>query len=128
MEIKKVGVVGCGAMGAGIAQVCAQAGYDTLVSETKKELLDKGLASIDKFLDKSIEKGKISQPDKDAIVGHIKWVATTTGRFDLLSLAAFRSTDELSDFLETEIASIGGLRSVETYICLEVKKGRFLSV
>ena len=46
MEIKKVGVVGCGSMGSGITQVCAQAGYEVMVSEVNNELLNKGLASI----------------------------------------------------------------------------------
>jgi len=72
MEIKKVGVVGAGLMGSGIAQVCAQAGYDVIISETAEDLLKKGLASIDGFLTKSVEKEKISQQDKDAIIGRIK--------------------------------------------------------
>ena len=50
MEIKKVGVVGCGLMGSGITQVCAQSGYDVVVSEMNSELLNKCLASIDSFL------------------------------------------------------------------------------
>jgi 3-hydroxybutyryl-CoA dehydrogenase len=72
MEIKKVGVVGCGLMGSGIAQVCAQSGYQVVVSEANDELLNKGLVSINSFLTKSIEKGKISQQDKEAILGRIK--------------------------------------------------------
>lgn len=74
MEIKKVGVVGCGLMGSGIAQVCAQFGYQVAVSEINDELLNKGLASINSFLTKSIEKGKISQQDKDATLGRIKGI------------------------------------------------------
>lgn len=72
MEIKKVGVVGCGMMGSGITIVCAQAGYPTIVSEVSDDLLNKGLASIDVFLGNSVEKGKISQQDKDATVNRIK--------------------------------------------------------
>ena len=72
MKITSVGVVGCGAMGAGIAQVCAQAGYNTTVSETSDELLKKGLAGIDKFLSKSVEKGKITENDKGAVIARIK--------------------------------------------------------
>ena len=72
MNIKSVGVVGCGAMGAGIAQVCAQAGYDTIVSETSDELLKKGLAGIDRFLGKSVEKGKLAEDEKRATIGRIK--------------------------------------------------------
>jgi 3-hydroxybutyryl-CoA dehydrogenase len=77
MEIKKVGVVGCGAMGAGIAQICAQSGYQVVASEINDELLNKGLASIEKTLAKLVEKGKISQQDKDAVVGRIKGTTST---------------------------------------------------
>ena len=72
MQIKKVGVVGCGLLGSGIAQVCAQSGYQVVVSEANDELLNKGLKSINNFLTKSIEKGKISQQDKDATLSRMK--------------------------------------------------------
>lgn len=61
MEVKKVGVVGCGLMGSGVAQVCAQAGYPTLVREPTPELLEKGLGHISAFLDKGVAKGKIER-------------------------------------------------------------------
>ncbi|MDD4876600.1 MAG: 3-hydroxybutyryl-CoA dehydrogenase [Dehalococcoidales bacterium] len=72
MEIKKVGVVGCGLMGSGIAQVCAQAGYQVVVSEANEELLKKGLGSIDSFLANSVKKGRVTQEDKDALISRIK--------------------------------------------------------
>jgi 3-hydroxybutyryl-CoA dehydrogenase len=72
MQIKKVGVVGCGLMGSGITQVCAQSGYQVVVSEASDELLNKGLKSIDSFLTKSIERGKITAEDKDNTLGRIK--------------------------------------------------------
>ena len=72
MEIKKVGVVGCGIMGSGITQVCAQSGYEVLVSEVNGALLKKGLASIEAFLVKSVEKGKITPEDKQAVLSRIK--------------------------------------------------------
>ena len=59
MEIRKVGVLGCGLMGSGIAQVCASAGYDTVVREVNGELLQKGLDGIRKFAGKMAEKGQI---------------------------------------------------------------------
>jgi 3-hydroxybutyryl-CoA dehydrogenase len=58
MEIRKVGVLGCGLMGSGIAQICASAGYDTLVREVNDELLQKGLSGIHKFAGKMFEKGQ----------------------------------------------------------------------
>jgi len=72
MEIKKVGVIGCGLMGSGIVITCAQSGYQVVASEINDELLNKGLASVDKFLAKSVERGKVSQQDKDAAIGRIK--------------------------------------------------------
>jgi len=72
MEIKKVGVVGCGIMGAGITQVCVQSGYQVIISEINEELLDKGLASIKRMLAKGVEKGKITQPGMDSALGRIK--------------------------------------------------------
>lgn len=72
MEIKKVGVVGCGLMGAGIAQICAQSGYQVVVSEINEELLNKGLKTIETSLAKSVEKGKIIKQDEEAILGRLK--------------------------------------------------------
>lgn len=72
MEIKRVGVVGCGLMGSGIAQVCSQSDYDVTVLETNDGLLEKGLESIGRFLSKGVEKGKISEKEKDATLGRIK--------------------------------------------------------
>jgi len=77
MEIKKVGVVGCGSMGGGIAQLCAQSGYQVVVSEINDEFLKKGMGAIDKTLARSVEKGKLSQADKDAIMGRLKGTTST---------------------------------------------------
>ncbi len=66
MDIQKVGVIGCGLMGAGIAQVSAQAGYETLVREPTEELLEKGLDRIRAFLDKGVARRKLSQTKRDA--------------------------------------------------------------
>jgi 3-hydroxybutyryl-CoA dehydrogenase len=77
VEIKKLGVVGCGTMGSGIAQLCAQSGYQVVVSEINNELLNKGLASIGKALARSVEKGKLTQHDKDTILGRIKGTTNT---------------------------------------------------
>src|SRR5947209_8002887 len=64
MEIKKVGVIGCGLMGSGIAQVAAVAGYETTVCEVSQELIDKGFSGVDRSLAKMVEKGKLSADDK----------------------------------------------------------------
>ena len=71
MEIAKVGVVGCGLMGHGIAQICAQAGWEVVVREVDQEALDKGIGKIEKQLGRAVEKGKLEQADADAIRGRI---------------------------------------------------------
>jgi 3-hydroxybutyryl-CoA dehydrogenase len=71
MEIEKVGVVGCGLMGHGIAQICAQAGWDAVVREADQGQLDKGIGKIEKQLGRSVEKGKLEQSDADAVRGRI---------------------------------------------------------
>lgn len=77
MEIKRVGVVGCGTMGAGIAQLCAQSGYQVVVSEINEEFLNKGLASIEKTLARLVEKEKIAAQDKEATLSRIKGTTKT---------------------------------------------------
>jgi 3-hydroxybutyryl-CoA dehydrogenase len=71
MEIKKVGVAGCGLMGHGITQVSAQAGYDVVVTESSQEKLDAGIAKITKQLGRAVEKGKLEQSAADEILGRI---------------------------------------------------------
>ena len=60
MEIKKVGVLGCGLMGSGIAQTAAMAGFETTVREVSEDLIQKGFAAIEKSLAKFAEKGTIT--------------------------------------------------------------------
>lgn len=72
MNIKKIGVVGAGQMGHGIALVSAQAGFDVVLRDVTDDIVKKGIEKIDKFLSKSIEKGKLSQEEKKRIMGKIK--------------------------------------------------------
>jgi 3-hydroxybutyryl-CoA dehydrogenase len=72
MEISKVGVVGCGLMGHGIAQICAQAGWDVVVREVSQEKLDGGIGKIEKQLVRAVEKGRAEQSDADAVLGRIQ--------------------------------------------------------
>jgi 3-hydroxybutyryl-CoA dehydrogenase len=71
MAISKVGVVGCGLMGHGISQICAQAGWEVVVREADQGALDKGMAKIDKQLGKAVDKGKMEQSEADAVRGRI---------------------------------------------------------
>lgn len=72
MEIKKVGVIGAGAMGSGIAQLFAQNGFEVTVRDIKQEFVDRGISFIDGTLARSVSKGKMSEDDKAAIMGRIK--------------------------------------------------------
>jgi 3-hydroxybutyryl-CoA dehydrogenase len=74
MAINKVLVVGMGLMGSGIAQVCAQSGFETSVYDISSEARKKGLATIDKTLEKRVEKGKLSGDEKRSIMGRLKVV------------------------------------------------------
>ncbi|WP_252501911.1 3-hydroxybutyryl-CoA dehydrogenase [Sporosarcina sp. Marseille-Q4943] len=71
MEIKKVMVIGAGQMGGGIAQVCAQAGFDVKLNDIKEEFYEKGLAVIAKNLSRNVEKGRMTEDEKAAVLGRI---------------------------------------------------------
>jgi 3-hydroxybutyryl-CoA dehydrogenase len=84
MTIKKLGIVGFGQMGSGIAQVAAAAGYPVIATDEKDEFLKKGLSRIEGLLNKAIEKGKGTEEDKKKVLGNI---TTTT------DLSAFADCD-----------------------------------
>jgi 3-hydroxybutyryl-CoA dehydrogenase len=69
--IKKIGIIGAGQMGSGIAQVCAQAGYDVILSDLNEQVLEKSLAGIGRNFDRQIQKGKLSEADKATALGRI---------------------------------------------------------
>ncbi|MFP3929133.1 MAG: 3-hydroxyacyl-CoA dehydrogenase family protein, partial [Desulfobacteraceae bacterium] len=101
MEIKKIGVVGAGTMGNGIAQVAAQTGCEVVLRDIKDEFVERGMKNIEKFLSKSVEKGKLEASERDAILGRIK------------------GTTDLGDFKDVDFV-------VEAVIeDLELKKGVF---
>ena len=79
-QIRKVGVVGLGTMGAGIAQVSVQAGYDTVGREVSATLGERGKATVDRYLTRGVEKGRLTQEEKDAAIGRL---ALTTELADL---------------------------------------------
>ena len=76
MKIRSVGVLGCGLMGSGIAQVCAAAGYKTSVREVSQILLDKGLGRVRKFLDDGVAKGKMTAEARDTTLGNLSGTTT----------------------------------------------------
>lgn len=72
MEIKRIGVVGAGSMGNGIAQVAAEAGYQVIMRDIEDRFVQNGLKAIEKFLAKGVEKGKRTEEQKKEILGRIK--------------------------------------------------------
>jgi len=72
MEIRKIGVLGAGAMGSGIAQLAAQIGCDVVLRDIDMKFVENGLKNIDKFLSRGVERGKVSQEQKDQTLAHIK--------------------------------------------------------
>ena len=72
MVVKKIGVIGAGTMGHGISLVSAKAGFDVIMRDIKDEFVKKGLSKVERFLDKSIEKGKMTEDEKKKILSKIK--------------------------------------------------------
>ena len=95
MQIKKVGVLGCGLMGSGIAQVAATAGYEVVVLEQEQKFLDKGFAGIEKSLAKFAEKGTIKEP-AEAIRGRMKGATdrNAIAQCDIIVEAIIENVDE----------------------------------
>src|SRR5437660_6433595 len=81
-DVKRVGVLGCGLMGSGIAQVAATAGYETIARDVSKEIGERARAGIEKSLAKFVEKGKLPVADRDAA---LKRLSFTTAVADLKS-------------------------------------------
>ena len=82
MEIRKVGVVGCGLMGSGIVQVSAASGFDVVVREVNDEFLGKGLGKIEKQLGKAVAKGRMDAETQAAILGRISGTTSLAGLGD----------------------------------------------
>jgi 3-hydroxybutyryl-CoA dehydrogenase len=96
MDIKKLGVVGCGQMGRGIAEVSARSGYQTTVSDISQEFVDKGLENISRSLTVSAKRGKISEEDKDSALGRLQGTVQIEdfGDCDLVIEAAIENMNE----------------------------------
>ena len=94
--MKHIGVVGCGLMGSGIAQVCAQSGYQTTVVEANEDLLAKGLARIDKTLEKAVAKGKMTDEQMAGVKANLKGSTKLDdlGDCDLVIEAIIENVDE----------------------------------
>jgi 3-hydroxybutyryl-CoA dehydrogenase len=96
MAIRTVGVLGCGLMGSGIAQVCAAAGYKTIVREVDDVALDRGIGRIRKFLDDGVAKGKATAEARDTTLGNLTGATTFDALkdCDLIIEAIIENLDE----------------------------------
>ena len=96
MSVKTVGVLGCGLMGAGIAQVSAAAGFKTIVREVNQGLLDKGLGRIRKFLEDGVAKGKVTAEQRDTTLGNLTGATefSALGPCDLVIEAIIENIDD----------------------------------
>jgi 3-hydroxybutyryl-CoA dehydrogenase len=96
MQIRSVGVLGCGLMGSGIAQVCAASGYRTVVREVDDKYLDKGLGRIRKFLDEGVAKGKATAEARDMTLANLSGTTTFEALkdCDLIIEAIVEAADE----------------------------------
>ncbi|HEX5719676.1 MAG TPA: 3-hydroxybutyryl-CoA dehydrogenase [Thermoanaerobaculia bacterium] len=111
MTIKKVGVLGCGLMGSGIAEVCARSGYETVVREVSQDLVDKGLGRIQGSLAKAVEKGKLDAAARDETVGRLR------GAVDLADLA------DCDLVVEAIVENLDEKRKTFTHLDEVVKEG-----
>jgi 3-hydroxybutyryl-CoA dehydrogenase len=121
MTIKTFGVVGAGQMGNGIAQVAAMSGLNVMMNDVKEEFVERGLATITKILARSVDKGKMTEDDKQAVLGRIKtsvnlkdmsaadFVVEAATENEALKFQIFRDLDEICEsgvILATNTSSI----------------------
>ena len=110
-----VGVLGCGLMGSGIAQVCAQAGYRTIVREVDQPAVDAGLARIEGFLAKSVSRGNVTTEERDVTLGRL----SGTTDFELLSESTFiiEAIVENIDVKRAAFAAVEDVVGPDTVFC-----------
>jgi 3-hydroxybutyryl-CoA dehydrogenase len=98
-DIKTVGVIGAGQMGAGIAHVCALNGYDVLLNDVSPDQIDKGLDAVRKGLERQVAKGQVSQGEMDAVMGRVKAAPdyASLGDADIVIEAATENEDIKKD-------------------------------
>lgn len=115
MAIKTVGVLGCGLMGAGIAQVCAQSGYGTIVREVDDSVLQKGLGRIDKFLSDGVAKGKIAADVRQRTLDNLSGTTRfdDLGGCDMVIEAIIENVDEK----RKSYAALDGVLAEHAIVC-----------
>ena len=113
MSIQTVGVVGCGLMGGGIAQVCAAAGYRTVVREVDEQALGKGLARVEQFLSDGVAKGKVTPQSREAVLGKLSGTTAFGALADCeLVIEAIVENLEAKRKVYAELESVVGPRTI----------------
>lgn len=108
MGINKIMVIGAGQMGSGIAQVCAQGGYQVVLNDLKEEFVNKGLSTINKNLTRQVDKGRMTEADKETVISRITASTNLTDAADVdlvieaavenmdIKTAIFKQLDEVA--------------------------------
>jgi 3-hydroxybutyryl-CoA dehydrogenase len=123
MDIKTVGVLGCGLMGAGIAQVAASTGHKTIVAEVNRKVLDRGLSRINKFMEDGISRGKVSTEQRDETLANLTGTTEIAALkdCDLIIEAITESVDEKTaayKFLEAAVGQHTIFASNTSSLCI----------
>jgi 3-hydroxybutyryl-CoA dehydrogenase len=107
VDIRKVGVVGCGTMGSGICEVCARGGYDVVFTEISEEAVAAGRERIARSLDRAVERGKMDRAEADTILGRI---SSSTSNADLAGCdIVFEAVPEHLDLKKEVFAELDGI-------------------
>lgn len=113
MAIQKVMVIGAGQMGSGIAQVCAQAGYEVILNDIKQEFLDRGLNGITKNLSRDVEKGRKTEEEKSLILSRITQSLETKDAFDVdIVIEAATENMDIKQSIFREIDAIAPMHAI----------------
>ncbi|BDH60589.1 3-hydroxybutyryl-CoA dehydrogenase [Lysinibacillus sp. PLM2] len=113
MAIQKVMVIGAGQMGSGIAQVCAQAGYEVILNDIKQEFLDRGLNNITKNLSRDVEKGRKTEDEKSSILSRITQSLETKDAFDVdIVIEAATENMDIKQSIFKEIDAIAPMHAI----------------
>jgi 3-hydroxybutyryl-CoA dehydrogenase len=122
MQIKTVGVLGCGLMGSGIAQVCAASGYQTIVREIDDIALNKGLGRIRTFMDDGVAKGKVTADARDKTLGSLSGTTTFSGLGECGAQEIFRQRMPA----HKTIQSVARIVRVQLNDAVEMQRAQFV--
>ena len=117
MEIRKVGVVGLGTMGAGIAQISVQSGFETVGREVSDELGERGRTTIERYLTRGVEKGRLSEGERDAALDRLT-LTTELGELADCDLVIEAALEDAGVGIPPGPDSVINLHSTNSYIAL----------